>query len=310
MENKRNHEDIRFVYEWDGRYGAGAMLSNPAFKRYTVFSDSMISVHMRQLEIYIDKPIYVGLTVLDLSKIKVYGFHYDFMKKRLGDQCKVLYMDTDSLIYEIKNVNIYDEIRENPKEFDTSNYPVDNPFGIVKYNKKVVGVMKDECAGRIINEFNGIRAKLYLIIHQRIHQASITDEETMEIDEEAIMRGKGIKRHLLQNGRIIEYHSDSLITPDDFRKCLFEKRFKSVVQCNIRSKGHDVKTEQVEKVALSPYDEKRYLIPGHTDTYPWGHYLAPNEQDFDELEEEDNEVLGMLLPMNKQTSSVHHPHSS
>lgn len=151
MENKRNHEDIKMAKKWDGRYGAGSLLSNPAFKRYTIFFEQLIAVHMRKLDIYIDKPIYVGLSVLDLSKIKLYDFHYEFMKKNLGDQAKLLYTDTDSLIYEVKNTDIYNVIRENPEEFDTSNYPKPpNRFGIIPSNNKVLGIMKDECGSKII----------------------------------------------------------------------------------------------------------------------------------------------------------------
>ena len=125
--------------------------------------------------------------------------------------------------------------------------------------------MKDECSGKIMTEFMGIRSKLYNI--------------QIQGQEKSIMKAKGVK------GCVVK----SMITSEDFRKCLFENQVKRVFQCNIRSKAHTVVTERGLKVALSPFDEKRYLIPGSTDTLPWGHYNIPKDDDDESQEEEEEE---------------------
>ena len=110
-----------------------------------------------------NKPVYLGQVILDLSKTIMYQFHYDYMIPKYGDRLKLCYTDTDSLIYNIKTedfyVNIADDIET---RFDTSVYPNDGsrPLPVVK-NKKVIGLMKDELGGEIMKEFVSPRPKMY-----------------------------------------------------------------------------------------------------------------------------------------------------
>ena len=100
-----------------------------------------------------NKPIYLGLSILDISKILMYEFWYDYMKPKYDDNVKLCYMDTDSFIINIKAEDFYKDIAKDvEKRFDTSNYEVNRPLPIRK-NKKVTGLMKDELGGRIIREF-------------------------------------------------------------------------------------------------------------------------------------------------------------
>ena len=112
---------------------------------------------MKRTELKFDKPVYLGMCILDLSKTIMYEFHYNYIKKKL------LFTDTDSLMYEIKTEDFYKDISEDVKDrFDTSDYPPDHPSGIpTGCNKKVLGVFKDELAGKYIEEFVELRAKLY-----------------------------------------------------------------------------------------------------------------------------------------------------
>lgn len=104
------------------------------------------------------KPM-IGVAILDMSKIPMYEFHYDFMLNELPPQkCRILYTDTDSFVYELQCDDAYALIRANKNRFDTSDYKLNNPYNIKHYNKKVVGKMKDEYNGKIIKEFIGIRA--------------------------------------------------------------------------------------------------------------------------------------------------------
>ena len=118
---------------------------------------------MKRVKIKFDKPIYVGLCILDLSKTLMYDFHYNYIVKKYGQRQKLLFTDTDSLEYEIKTEDFYQDISSDVEEkFDTSNYAKNHPSGIkTGCNKEVIGMMKDECGGEKILEFVGLRAKIY-----------------------------------------------------------------------------------------------------------------------------------------------------
>ncbi len=131
MEDELKRRVVKLISEWDGVHGAEALIARPNFKSQSIFKENLVAIELAKTEVTITKPIYVGLSVLDLSKTLVYRFHYDFMRQRAGDKMKLLYSDTDSLIYEIKDVDVYQIMRENPQEFDTSDYPTNNKYGII-----------------------------------------------------------------------------------------------------------------------------------------------------------------------------------
>lgn len=108
MENVRKHVDVKLVTHWEGRYGAEALIAKPNFHSRSVFDENLAAMQLTKTEVYLNKPIYVGLCVLDLSKTLVYDFHYDYMNSQFDDRCKLLYTDTDSLLYEIRCPDIYD----------------------------------------------------------------------------------------------------------------------------------------------------------------------------------------------------------
>src|SRR5215469_5589586 len=114
MENMGNHVDVRFIMRWDGKYGA-----EPNFHSRSVFSGNLIAVEMRKLEVKFNKPIYVGMCILDISKTCLYEFHYEYMIPMFRDHCKIMYTNTDSLIYNIECNDIYDIMKHNIDKFDT-----------------------------------------------------------------------------------------------------------------------------------------------------------------------------------------------
>ena len=126
-----------------------------------LISKNLSIIEMKKVKVKMNKPIYLGLSILEISKIIMYEFWYDYMKKKYGDMVKLCYMDTDSLIMNIKTKDFYKDIAQDVEErFDTSNYDVDRPLPKGK-NKKVIGLMKDELGGGIITEFVALRPKTY-----------------------------------------------------------------------------------------------------------------------------------------------------
>jgi len=155
MENIRNRVDIRL--ETDGK-SAEKLAAKPNYERITIFNEDLIAVHMKKTELVFNKPVYLGMSILDFSKTRMYNFHYNYIKKTYGPKAKLLMTDTDSLMYEIETDDFFEDIREDIKDkFDTSSFEKYLP----RLNKKVPGMFKDEVGGKIISEFVGLRAKLY-----------------------------------------------------------------------------------------------------------------------------------------------------
>ncbi|KYN30743.1 hypothetical protein ALC56_14987 [Trachymyrmex septentrionalis] len=250
MENVRNHVDVKLLTKWDGRYGAEAMIAKPNFHSRSVFAENLIAVELRKLEVKFDKPIYVGMCILDISKVCLYEFHHEYMLPLFHDKCKIMYTDTDSLIYRVECEDVYETMKRDIARFDTSDYPTDNAYGMPLANKKVPGLMKDENNGAIMTEFVGLRAKMYAV----------------RVDgKKDIKKVKGVKNNVVAQ----------TITFDDYTRCLNEEIEMTRRQSCIRSKLHEVYTISESKIALSPYDDKRYVVPNSTETLPWGHWRIP-----------------------------------
>ena len=238
MENIRNRVNIKLVND---RGKAKKLTAKPNFKHLNIFCEELIAVHMNKTSLTFNKPVYLGMCILDLSKTIMYDFHYNYIKKKYGDKAKLLF--TDSLMYEIETEVFYKDISGDVKDrFDTSDYPSNHPSGIpTGCNKKVLGVFKDEVAGKIIEEFVGLRAKLYSF---------------KMFEGEESKKCKGIKKIVVKKS----------ITHEDYKKCLFTGKEQYQRMNVIRNHKHEVYTEEVNKIALCPDDDKRHIIEGQKDT--------------------------------------------
>ena len=136
MENVRNHVDVKLCTKWEGRYGAEAMIAKPNFHSRSVFAENLIAVELRRLVVKLNKPIYVGMCILDISKTCLYEFHHEHVTPLYGAKCQIMYTDTDSLIYHIECEDVYEDMKRNMEKFDTSDYAADNVYGIPLVNKK------------------------------------------------------------------------------------------------------------------------------------------------------------------------------
>ena len=149
MENVRKHRDIKLVTTNKKR---SKLVSEPNFHTMNYISKDLSIIEMKKTKIKMNKPIYLRPSILDISKILMYEFWYDYMKPKYGNDVKLCYMDTDSFVMNIKTEDFYKDIANDvDKRFDMSNYEVDRPLPIGK-NKKVIGLMKDELGGRIMTE--------------------------------------------------------------------------------------------------------------------------------------------------------------
>ena len=158
MENVRKHRDIKLVTTERRRNYLVSEANDHTIKFST---ENLLAIKMKKTEILMNKPVHLGLSILELSKILMYEFWYDYVKPKYGEKVKLCYMDTDSFIVYIKTDDIYKDIAEDVEtRFDTSNYELDRPLPKGK-NKKVIGLMKDELGGKIITKFVGLRAKTY-----------------------------------------------------------------------------------------------------------------------------------------------------
>ena len=162
MENLRNHVDIKIVHS-NETDKIRKLIASPLYSRHVLFSNDLAGVDMRKTKLALDKPVYTGMTILDNREILMYDFFYNNLKKQYGSKCKLLYTDTDSLLLEIETDDVYKDMEANKHLFDTSDNPKEHPL-YSSANKKVLGKMKDECAGTPIAECVCLRPKLYFIL--------------------------------------------------------------------------------------------------------------------------------------------------
>ncbi|CAC5426556.1 unnamed protein product [Mytilus coruscus] len=197
----------------------------------------------------LDKPVFVGCTILDLSKIIMYDFHYNMMTTRYASNLNLLFTDTDSLLYEIFTDDIYQDMKQFHDYFDTSEYESSYPLYNVKY-KKVPGKMKDELAGTPIKEFVGLRPKMYSLIYD-------VNDGGDDIQKEK-RTAKGIA------------------------KCAVDQQIRHYqLKINylnlIRSSNHILYINKVRKTGLCNFDDKRFW-KNSINGYAYGHYKIPNFQ--------------------------------
>ena len=162
MENIRKYRDIKLVTTDKKR---SKLVSEPNYHTINLISEDLSIIEMKKTKVKMKKPIYLGLSILEISKILMYGFWYDYMKPKYNDNVKLCYMDTDSFIINIKTNDFYEDIASDiENRFDTSNYEVNRPLPTGK-NKKVIGLMKDELGGKIITEFATVRPKTVFVLN-------------------------------------------------------------------------------------------------------------------------------------------------
>ena len=244
IENIRKHRDIKLVTTDKKR---NKLVSEPNYHTINLISEKLSIIEMKKTKVKMKKPIYLGLSILEISKILMYEFWYDYMKPKYNDNVKLCYMDTDSFVMHIKTNDFYKDISDDvDSRFDTSNYEVKRPLPIGK-NKKIIALMKDELGGEIITEFTALRQKTY---------SYLTDND--KIDKKA----KETKKCVI----------NKMIKFNDYKKCLLNGEIILKSQQRFISNKHDVYTEDVNKIALSnDDDDKKIVSPDKFSIYLYGY---------------------------------------
>ena len=245
MENVRKHRDIKLVKTDKKR---NKLVSEPNFHTMRLIDNNSAIIEMRKVKVKMNKPIYLGSSILDISKITMYEFWYDYVKIKYQDKVRLCYMDTDSFVVNIKTKDFYKDISQDVnKRFDSSNYTFDrpSPTGI---NKKVIGLMKDELGGDIITEFVALRPKAYSYVTNNFIE---------------MKKAKGTKKCVV----------NKMLRFDDYKKCLFDNGKVLKSQQRFKSENHEVYTENINKISLSCDDDKRIVTSDRITSYPYGYIL-------------------------------------
>ena len=246
MEDKRKRVNIKLIttHKMLKKY-----VSKPTYIGSKIFDENLIAIHNMQDKIILDKPIYLGFSILDISKTLMYDFFYKFIKEKYpGNKSLLNYSDTDSFICTIKTNNIYKDLYKNKELFDLSEIE-DEKLMKYKYNdnKKVIGKMKMEYINNPISEFVGLRSKMYSVLFD---------------NNEESKRAKGIVNC------VTKYN----IKHDMYRETLQNRNMMYSKMNVIRSEKHQLYTMTMNKVSLSCYDDKRYILNDGINSYAYGHY--------------------------------------
>ncbi|XP_060868610.1 uncharacterized protein LOC132943592 [Metopolophium dirhodum] len=250
------------------------LINKSTFKYCTNYNEDLNAVALENKIIKFDKPIFIGFAVLDISKTKMYEYHYDVMQRHYGDKIKLMYTDTDSLIYYIETQDFYVDLAANSNlldRMDTANLPTDHPCYVAS-RKKDPGLFSDEVDANIITEFVALRAKSYAFNVYAVGGGGGGEK----------IKAKGIRPHVVKNHMTLEDH----------KKCLFGEEGLEAYKENvsIRSFNHQLVTLKTKKLTYNNYDDKRVVLDDKIHTLAHGHYSIEEDEPEDEWSELDYEV--------------------
>ena len=243
MENLRKRVDVRLV---TNEKKLDKLTSKPTFVSSKIFYKNLMAVHKVKETLTLNRPAYVGMCILDLSKMLMYDFHYNYIKKKYNNRAKHLFTDMDSLTYEIEAEDVYKDFWNNKDMFNNSDYPKSSPY-YWNVDKKIIGKFKDEACGIPITEFIGLKSKMYSYVKD---------------NEKGGKTAKGIKKNVIKNN----------IKHEDDKNTLINNERMHHKMKTIRSQRHQLGSYEINKVSLSCFDDKRYIHDNGTSSYAYGHY--------------------------------------
>ena len=210
MENLRKRVDVRLVTD---EKKLNKLASKPTYVSSKIFNENLVAVHKIKESLTLNRPAYVGMCILDLSKTLMYDFHYNYIKKKYNDRAKQLFTDTDSLTYEIEAEDIYKDFWNDKDMFDNSDYPENSPY-YCNTNKKIIGKFKDEACGIPITEFVGLKSKMYSYVKD---------------NEKGGKTAKGIKKNVIKNNIRHEDYKRTLLNEEQMHHKMKTIRSQRVI---------------------------------------------------------------------------------
>ena len=253
-ENLRNRVNVEVINRRDI---ALKRVCKPSFKRSMHLHEDLVIIQSLVSNLELNKPIYIGFSVLELSKLLMYKFHYEKMLKRYKD-INLCFTDTDSLLYEVFTNDIYRDMLSDQNDYDFSDYPP-NHFLYSNKNKKKIGKFKDELNGVILEEFIGLRAKCYSLLYQTIDESG----QLIRLEKHT---AKGTKESVKK----------ASLRHEHYMKCITNLDVIRVKQNAIVSKNHELKTYHQNRVSLTAFDTKRWICENGINTLAYGHIDTSN----------------------------------
>jgi hypothetical protein len=243
MENQRLRQDMQIVCD---SKKCQKLIGSTRLKSFKIINENTVLVNRVKKSVLLDKPMYAGFCILELSKLIMYNFHYNVIVKRYGDSARLLFTDTDSLTYSVQCDDFYADMLIEKDWYDTSNYDPSSPL-FSKVNEKVIGKFKDETAGQSPSQFVGLRSKMYSLLIEKGKPSKQT--------------AKGVKRGYVEKHVRHEMYLKTLRTRIGTRANFM----------NFRSLLHNVQTVNFSRVCLSAYDDKRWVCEDGIHTLAYGH---------------------------------------
>ena len=242
MENLRKHRNIKLVTTDEKR---SKLISEPNYHAAKRFSENLLAIEMGKTKVKMNKPVYLGMSILDISKMLMYKFWYDYVRQKYGDRAKLCYRDTDSFIIHIITSDFFEGIVVDVRKwFDISNYDENHKRPLqIGMNKEVYGLFKDELGRKIMKEFVAFRAKTY---------AYLTDDDGEE------KKAKVTKKCIIKCELMFKNYKD----------CLFNSQIILKSQQRFKSDHRKVYAEEVNKIVLSSNDDKGLRTFDGIETYP------------------------------------------
>ena len=165
MENVRSRINVRLV---NNKNGYLKCTSKPSYTSHKIFNNNLVAIRKSKVPLKLNKPAYIGMCILELSKVLMYKFHYDYIKNEYDNKSKILLSNANSSMYEIKTGDVYKDFSTDEKMFDFSNCSIKSKY-YYNSNKLVIGKMKDETGGVAIEEFAGLNS---FLVDNKMHKIS------------------------------------------------------------------------------------------------------------------------------------------
>lgn len=242
IENLRKKICIRGSFDVDE---CKKYLASSSLDEFRIINENFSIFKLKKLNLRLDKPIYVGFSVLELSKLHMYNLYYNFFKEHYKNDVQLIYCDTDSLYLEISTKDIRKDLKENRFQniLDLSNFPLEHPLHNDD-NKGRLGCLKFETVLEI-KQFVGLKSKMY----------------AFEYANDCKKKAKGIRKSAL-----------SKITVEMYKECLFNSTFNRIKQALIVSKKHNISTVLQNKVGLSAFYDKKFVLDDGINSRSYGHF--------------------------------------